>query len=133
MGDPSEKPPAPRALMSPKGRFGPNRVCWAPQNDFRLLLNIDLDFVSLWGSFWVRLWFTFASSKCLPFGTLFAFKNNQKNVPKLDCSKSRSKIAPRPPKGTPRLARDKVLIENGIEKGVKEESKPGNSRLSGYD
>ena len=43
------------------------------------------------------IWAPFRLPKCLPFGTRFAFKIIQKIYPKSDCSKSRSKIAPRPP------------------------------------
>jgi len=48
----------------------------------------------------------FGPPNCLPFGTLLALKINQKIDPKSDCSKGRSKIAPRPPKTLPRRPPD---------------------------
>ena len=44
----------------------------------------------------------FCVPKSLPLGPLLAVKIDQKIDPKSDCSKSRSKIAPRPPKTAPR-------------------------------
>ena len=46
-------------------------------------------FVSDFAPFWLP--------KCFPFGTLLASKIGQKINRKLDCSKCRPKIAPRPP------------------------------------
>ena len=40
---------------------------------------------------------------------------------------------PKPPKIAPRLPRDQIFIEKGVEKGIEEDSKPGNSRLLGHD
>ena len=44
--------------------------------------------------------------KCFPLGTLLALKIDQKNDPKMDCLKGRSKIAPRAPKTLPRRPPD---------------------------
>ena len=44
-------------------------------------------------------------------------------------AQDRSKLA----QDRPRSLQDQVVIETGVEKGVEEESKPGNSRLFGYD
>ena len=44
----------------------------------------------------------FCVPKSLPLGPLLAVKIDQKIDPKSDCSKSRSKTAPRPPKTAPR-------------------------------
>ena len=62
------------------------------------LLNFDLVFGSILAPFCLP--------KCLPFGTLFALKIDQKIDPKSDCSKGRSKIAPRAPKTPPRRPPD---------------------------
>ena len=54
------------------------------------------------GRFWLPKW--------LPLGTLLATKIDKKNDPKLDCPKSRSKIAPRRPrrpKTPPRLSQER--------------------------
>ena len=40
---------------------------------------------------------------------------------------------PRPPQDRPRSLQDQVFIEKGVEKGIEEASKPGNSQLLGYD
>ena len=58
------------------------------------LLNFDLVFLSILAPFCLP--------KCLPLGTLLATKIDKKIDPKLNCSKGRSKIAPRAPKTLPR-------------------------------
>ena len=40
---------------------------------------------------------------------------------------------PRPPQDRPRSLQDQAFIEKGVEKGIEEVSKPGNSQLLGYD
>ena len=62
------------------------------------LLNFDLVLGSILSPFWLP--------KSLPWGTLLATKIDQKIDQKLNCSKSRSKIAPRPPKTLPRCPPD---------------------------
>ena len=40
---------------------------------------------------------------------------------------------PRPPQDRPRSLQDQVFIAKGVEKGIEEDPKPGNSRLLGHD
>ena len=63
-----------------------------------LLVNFHLDVGLILVPFWLP--------KCLPLGTLLALKIVQKNDPKMDCLKGRSKIAPRAPKTPPRRPPD---------------------------
>ena len=75
-------------------KIGPNRF----QEATFSLLNFDLVFGSIFAPFCLP--------KCLPFGAILPLKTDQKIGPKSDCSKSRSKIAPRPPKTLPRCPPD---------------------------
>ena len=53
-----------------------------------------------------------------------------------EIAQDRPKTAQDRPKITqdrPRSLQDQVVIEKAVEKGVEENSKPGNSRVSGYD
>ena len=48
-------------------------------------------------------------------------------------TQDRPKIAQDHPKTAQDRSQDQVFIEKGVEKGIEEDSKPGNSRLLGYD
>ena len=67
---------------------------FALENRFRFCIILG----SILAPFWLP--------KCLPLGTLLALKIDQKNDPKSDCLKGRSKIAPRAPKSPPRGLQD---------------------------
>ena len=75
-------------------KIDPNRLREATFS----LLNSDLVFGLIFAPFCLP--------KCLPFSAILPLKTDQKIDPKSDCSKSRSKIAPRPPKTRPRCPPD---------------------------